>query len=59
MEVICKGHKYCEDKMDCSHSKKHKYIDKKCDKGGFNSDECYCSAAFLREEKLNKLKNIK
>lgn len=55
MEVICKGYKHCEEQMYCDHSKPHEHIKFSCDKSEHNYEYCWCSAIFLREEKLKNL----
>lgn len=56
MEVICKGHKFCEEHMNCDHSTPHEYIEIECDQNEYNLNICHCSVSFLREEKLKKLR---
>ena len=54
MEVICKGHKICDDKMNCSHSKVHKH-NINCEQSEYNLEICYCSNIYLRKDKLKKI----
>lgn len=54
MKVICKGHNTCEEKLDCEHSKPHKFK-RHCELYEVNYDKCQCSHIYLRKEKLEKL----
>lgn len=57
MLVRCKGYNTCDKKDVCKHSLPHYYDVCRCSVCEIDPPRCECSRAYLRKEKLEKLKN--